>query len=164
MKASSLAALSIATMLLNSTVCFAQSKITSNNFLDAKTIKTIGGNLALKEIGKDDGKYDLIINGKRVTTIEERNVSFEYKFSLAGTDVILISLSSGGNGCPANYRFATVTQGGKVAVSDEFGNCNDDPQVAADPTKIVVSLRSGQGRRIKTETWTYMSGTVEKTR
>jgi len=111
---------------------------------------------------KNELEKDLVLNKKTVASIEAYSASIEYKFKIDDKDVLLIGVGSGGNACPANYMFATISPAGKFSKTEEFGNCSDIPTVKYDDKSITVSLPSGGGRRSKTESWTYLNGNVQK--
>lgn len=68
-------------------------------------------------------------------------------FELPDQDIVLLQ-STGGTACPAQYRFATLTQQG-IAVTPEFGTCSDiasialpEPQAGNAPAPVVSIVGS----------------------
>jgi hypothetical protein len=149
-------------LALSPLVHAAETTINHEKFLYADKVDTVGGAFAIVTNKKNEFAKDFVLNKKTVASVEAYNATIEYKFKIDDKDVVLIGVSGGGNACPANYMFATISSAGKFSKTEEFGNCSDIPTVKYDDKSISVSLPSGGGRKIKMETWTYENGKVDK--
>lgn len=97
-----------------------------------ETLTTRGGELSIKRVGGEDSlDWELRFAGKSVLSIEGASfVHFEAHFpNLSMGEVVVVSVNSGGNACPAQFRVVRVVGEGKVDVSDEFGDCSDSPNI-----------------------------------
>jgi hypothetical protein len=106
----------------------------------------------------------LLLDKKELARTDGDRMKIEYVFPLTGSQVVMVSEYSGGNGCPANYRFVKIDDDGKVATTKVFGNCSDIPKVAVDGERITVSLPAEAGKRIVTEKWVYEKGVLTEPR
>jgi hypothetical protein len=88
-----------------------------------------------------DEEYRLLFNGRLVAdgvqvsgTMEvvqgNSSLAVVADYQAGSSDVVLLQ-SAGGAGCPALFRFATLTADG-IAVTPEFGTCSDIVHVAPD--------------------------------
>ncbi|MDO9639721.1 MAG: hypothetical protein Q7J44_14365 [Pseudotabrizicola sp.] len=62
-------------------------------------------------------------------------------------DVVLVSVSSGGSACPAEFVWLD-TRPGQLRLSDRFGTCSDLAEVSWDAESVIVtlpSMRPGEG-------------------
>jgi hypothetical protein len=81
--------------------------------------------------GEDSLDWELRFAGKSVLQIEGASfVHFEAHFpNLSMGEVVVVSVNSGGNACPAQFRVVRVISDDKVEVSEEFGDCSDSPAI-----------------------------------
>jgi hypothetical protein len=97
-----------------------------------ETLTTRAGELSIRRVGGEDSlDWELRFAGKSVLSIEGASfVHFEAHFpNLSMGEVVVVSVNSGGNACPAQFRVVRVVGEGKVQVSDEFGDCADSPTI-----------------------------------
>jgi hypothetical protein len=55
-------------------------------------------------------------------------------------DVAVLSVTSGGNGCPAMFRIAYPDSSGKYVVTKEFGDCSDIPTIIFEEKQVTVKF------------------------
>jgi hypothetical protein len=77
--------------------------------------------------------------GKKQLPLSDHSVDIAGKWQLGVKDVFLVSMSSGGNFCPATYAFVSV-ESKLVSVTEAFGNCSDLPEVKRLGTRILVKF------------------------
>jgi hypothetical protein len=97
-----------------------------------ESLTTKAGVLSIARKGGEDSlDWELKFGGKSVLQIEGASfVHFEAHFpNLSMGEVVVVSVNSGGNGCPAQFRVVRVVSDDKVEVSDEFGDCSDSPTI-----------------------------------
>jgi len=99
---------------------------------DGETLPTKAGVLGIHRVGDEsDLKWELRLGGRKVFETDGQSfVHFEAFFpNLSQGEVAVVSLNSGGNACPAQFRVVRVVAADKVEVSDEFGDCADAPTI-----------------------------------
>ena len=103
-----------------------------------KSVKTRFGTLAI-----DPNNPRLLFNGKPVLPDVEGNSSLSIvaSYELGNADVVLVE-NTGGTGCPAMYRFITLTKTSMRATS-EFGTCSDIIRVTSDLKSAVTVVMAG---------------------
>jgi len=97
-----------------------------------ETLTTRAGELSIRRVGGEDSlDWELRFAGKSVLSIEGASfVHFEAHFpNLSMGEVVVVSVNSGGQACPAQFRVVRVVGEGRVDVSDEFGDCADSPTI-----------------------------------
>ena len=97
-----------------------------------ESLTTRAGVLSIARTGGEDSlDWELRFAGKSVLSIEGASfVHFEAHFpNLSMGEVVVVSVNSGGNACPAQFRVVRVVADDKVEVSDEFGDCSDSPNI-----------------------------------
>ena len=100
-----------------------------------KTLKTRHGMVSVRE---EDNT--LSFKGKPIRPAIEGNSGLDIvaNYEMGATDVLLLQ-SSGGTGCPAQFRFINISPGGVLRVSPEFGTCSDIIYPTFDP-KVGVTV------------------------
>lgn len=80
--------------------------------------------------GEDELEWELRLNKKSLVSIGGASfVHFVAHFpQLNMGEVVVVSVNSGGNGCPAQFRVVRVVDNG-AQVSEEFGDCADSPTI-----------------------------------
>jgi hypothetical protein len=147
-------------LLLHLSPVHAATTVKHEQFIHEKRLATVGGTLAARANRKDDSATDVVLKDKVVATIEDGPISFDYKFSVGGTDVVLFHAAAGAS-CPAVYYFLLVGADGKTVFSgkDGFGNCSDVPTLVYDDKGATLSSPSaGDGRPSKSkqvERWVW---------
>ncbi len=126
----------------------------------AQTIKTHSYTLAIA-----GGLYDekLTLNGKIVyDNPEMQGLSLEASFlnTPQESDIYLLQTTTGGNACPAYYRFVTIEKSGKAVLSDSFGTCSDLYEVSYTSKELRVSIPRMQ--ESGTATYLYVKGKVKE--
>lgn len=81
-------------------------------------------------------------------------------FEGAGRTFVLVSESTGGNGCPAMFAIVEM-QGDAITVSDQFGNCSDIVKAEAKDDSLVVTMPKFDGTG--EETTTFRNGHLAMT-
>src|SRR5215207_2689090 len=97
-----------------------------------ETLPTKSGVLGIHRVGDEsDLKWELRLGRRTVLQTEgESFVHFEAFFpNLSQGEVAVVSFSSGGNACPAQFRVVRVVSADRVEVSEEFGDCADSPTI-----------------------------------
>ena len=124
--------------------------------------KTVAGDLSItNKNGSDDTETKTItLAGKIVYDQSDSDLGVEQAFSFTGKTVLLLSISSGGSACPANYRFLTVRPNGEVTFTGEFGTCSDTPKVSVNQEEITVALPDMRGRG--EEVWKYANNALSQ--
>jgi hypothetical protein len=134
----------------------------------SETLKTVGGVLrVVNHYGRR-----VTLNNKDVyyektggEVLGGDHVSLTQKFSVAGNDVVLVSINCGGSGCggSSSLYVATITPAGKVTVSDAMeANEDGDADVKVTGTTLMLTTKTYDGRRSKTHRWVYANGKVAK--
>jgi hypothetical protein len=100
--------------------------------------------------------------GKTPVTVDDSNMSVTVKnqFTNAAKDksLVLLQLSSGGNGCPATYMVVEVNASGAVKQTEEFGTCSDIPTI--NYANNVLTMRMPQMNDIRKVTFKYENGVL----
>lgn len=123
--------------------------------VDEHSMPTRAGNLSIKGSLNEMSVY---FEGKKLRDGDGFSLNFINKFSIGQSDAVLVMNNSGGTACPVQYFFITTIVGSANAqVSPEFGTCSDQPQITQKGTKIVVSMKDGDGKNV---TYSYENGIV----
>lgn len=82
----------------------------------------------------------LLLNGQAIQpTVKSNNhFSFIKIFQIGAADIVLLQ-DNGGTGCPAQYRFITLS-GDDITVSPTFGSCSDLIKTRQNRQQIVVTM------------------------
>jgi hypothetical protein len=143
--------------------------------LDSLTTKA--GALAIVRLGEDvDLKMELRLNGRTVHSLDgNMYAGFRAHFrNLEVGEAVLMSLGSGGSGCPEMFQIVRVEESGKVSLTEEFGDCSDSPTITLQllpeeqlslrfPGYYRLSQESEPGfRRPPPTTWVYKKGVLRE--
>lgn len=138
----------------------------------ARVIKTVGGTLTVAQSGPGQR---LLLNkkpvermeGSRRFVVEDDSVALKQVFRVGPDDVALVQTNCAGSACggASTLWLVTVTPAGKVTVSDgmdadEQGNA--ELKMVGD--QLVVTTTTVDGRRKKTNSWTYANGKIAKSK
>ena len=96
-----------------------------------ESMMTGAGPLDIVRTGKDeDLTWELRLGKKSLLAVEgASSVHFVAHFpQLNMGEVLVVSVNSGGNACPSQFRVVRVVVGG-AEVSEEFGDCADSPTI-----------------------------------
>lgn len=140
----------------------APTTISSQDFASVDQLKMGAHTLKIVLVNPKD-EFDgvkLLLDSKELARTDGDRMKIEYQFRLPTSDVVLVSEYSGGNGCPANYRFVQVGKDDRVVTTKVFGNCSDIPQVTVDGERITVALPAEAGKRIVMQKWTFEKGVL----
>lgn len=100
--------------------------------------------------------------GKTPIAVDESNmfVSVKKQFTNTAkdTNLVLLQLGSGGNGCPATYMIVDVNASGAVKQSKEFGTCSDIPEIKY--TNNILTLKMPNMDSKKSSLFKYENGVV----
>lgn len=102
------------------------------------------GEIAVKH---DNVKGDvaLIVNGIRMPNDFYGDIpGFDRSWSIGARDVFLMTLRSGGVGCPSMYFFVIVEKGA-ASVSQAFGSCSDLPEASLQNGVLTVTFPPYEG-------------------
>lgn len=125
-------------------------------------VGTVAGRLSVGEKISNDVSIKTLALDERVIYENEEAyfLSIEKAFSGLDKTVVLVTVGSGGSGCPVQYRFVLVRKNGTVEVTDEFGTCSDLPAVSINQGEINVSLPDMGGRG--NEVWKFAGDKLVK--
>ena len=96
-----------------------------------ESVLTGAGSLDIVRLGgEDELNWELRLGRKSLLGIEgASSVHFVAHFpQLSMGEVVVVSVNSGGNACPSQFRVVRLVEGG-AQVSDEFGDCADSPTI-----------------------------------
>jgi hypothetical protein len=96
-----------------------------------ESVMTGAGSLDIVRVGgEDDLNWELRLGRKTLQSMEGASfVHFVAHFmQLNMGEVVVVSINSGGNACPAQFRVVRIVEGG-AQVSEEFGDCADSPTI-----------------------------------
>jgi hypothetical protein len=96
------------------------------------SVLTKAGQLSIVRVGDPtDMKFELRLKGRKVFDITEvMEASFVAQFRTYNSgELVVMYTSEGGSACPAQFRVVRVEDGGRVSVTDEFGDCGDSPTI-----------------------------------
>jgi len=96
-----------------------------------ETLTTAAGPLDIVRVGGEDGLEWELRLGKK--SLESFGGAFSVHFvahfpQLSMGEVVVVSVNSGGNACPSQFRVVRVVENG-AQVSGEFGDCADSPTI-----------------------------------
>ena len=142
------------------------------------SLTTKAGALAIVRTGEPaDLQMELRLNGKKVLDAEAMYAGFKAHFREMETgEVVVMWLSEGGSACPAQFRLIRVVGEGKVAVTEEFGDCGDSPTITLQliPDEEIsfrfqgyyrLSQQDEPGfRKPPPTTWVYKKGVLSELR
>lgn len=175
------AALAAALLLLTTYVPAQEVRKQENVSLAAKeetvdSIQTGAGTLALVRTGEPtDLQMELRLNGRKVSEVAAMYAGFKAYFrELESGEAVVMWASEGGTACPAQFRVIRVVGDGKVAVSEEFGDCGDSPNITLQtiPTEEITFRFQGYYRLSQQDepgfrkppptTWVYRKGVLRE--
>jgi hypothetical protein len=96
-----------------------------------ESMMTAAGPLDIVRLGgADELNWELRLGSKSLLSIEGASfIHFVAHFpQLTMGEVIVVSINSGGNACPAQFRVVRIVESG-ARVSEEFGDCADSPTI-----------------------------------
>jgi hypothetical protein len=141
------------------------------------SLTTKAGTLAIVRLGEDvDLRMELRLKGKAVQSLDgNMYAGFRAHFrNLEVGEAVVMSLGSGGSGCPEMFQVVRVEESGKVSLSEAFGDCGDSPTITLQllPDEEIsfrfqgyyrLSQESEPGfRRPPPTTWVYKKGVLRE--
>ena len=141
------------------------------------TVQTGAGALALVRVGfETDLQMELRLRGRKVADVAgTMHAGFKAHFrELEAGEVVVMWSSEGGSACPAQFRLVRVAGEGKVAVTEEFGDCSDSPTITLEllPEEQILLRFPGYYRLSQQEepgfrkppptTWVYKKGVLRE--
>lgn len=77
----------------------------------------------------------------------DRALNIKAQFEIDGGDTLAFFLEclSGGNACPAMYRFIFAESDGQVSITDSFGTCSDLPELRVSLENVIVVFPNMNG-------------------
>jgi len=76
--------------------------------------------------------------------------------------VVVVSVASGGSGCPQKLILIAFDENRLIESSPQFGNCHEDPTYISDDEHVVINFPYGQ--KPIAESWTYDGSDLHKTK
>ena len=141
------------------------------------SLTTKAGALSIVRLGEDtDLRMELRLNRKTVQDLSgNMYAGFRAHFrNLEVGEAVLMSLGSGGSGCPEMFQIVRVEESGKVSLTEEFGDCSDSPTVTLQllpdeqlslrfPGYYRLSQQDEPGfRKPPPTTWVYKKGVLRE--
>lgn len=121
--------------------------------LAATLVDVKAGRLEFVETG--DMEYELRLNKKYVEKYAYCYVGIDRVFkNVGGKDIVLISTTTGGSGSGYYYELVTVTEKGKVTVTEHFGT-GYPPTISQQGQKITFLFPGGR-------MWAFDNGTLRE--
>lgn len=108
----------------------AQEENRKDETLDS--LATKAGQLSIVRLGEStDLRMELRLGGRTVHSLDgNMYASFRAHFrNLEVGEAVVMSLGSGGSGCPEMFQIVRVEGSGKVSLTEEFGDCSDSPTI-----------------------------------
>lgn len=140
-------------------------------------LMTKAGPLAIVRLGEDvDLRMELRLKGKTVQSLDgNMYAGFRAQFrNLEVGEAVVLSLGSGGSGCPEMFQIVRVEESGRVSLTEEFGDCSDSPTITLQllpdeeisfrfPGYYRLSQESEPGfRKPPPTTWVYKKGVLRE--
>ncbi|HEX8283848.1 MAG TPA: hypothetical protein VF588_10860 [Pyrinomonadaceae bacterium] len=141
------------------------------------SLTTKAGVLSIVRLGEDtDLRMELRLNRKTVQDLSgNMYAGFRAHFrNLEVGEAVVMSLGSGGSGCPEMFQIVRVEGSGKVGVTEEFGDCSDSPNITLEtlPAERLLLRFPGYYRLSQQEepgfrkppptTWVYTKGVLKE--
>jgi hypothetical protein len=141
------------------------------------SLLTKAGTLSIVRLGEDtDLRMELRLNRKAVHDLNgNMYAGFRAHFhNLEVGEAVLMSLGSGGSGCPEMFQIVRVEESGRVSLTEEFGDCSDSPTITLQllpdeqlslrfPGYYRLSQESEPGfRKPPPTTWVYQKGVLRE--
>jgi hypothetical protein len=141
------------------------------------TLATKAGALSIVRLGEEtDLRMELRLGRKTVHDLSgNMYAGFRAHFrSLEVGEAVVMSLGSGGSGCPEMFQIVRVEASGKVSLTDEFGDCSDSPNITLEtlPAERILLRFPGYYRLSQQEepgfrkppptTWVYQKGVLKE--
>lgn len=141
------------------------------------SLTTKAGLLSIVKLGEEtDLRMELRLNRKTVHDLSgNMYAGFRAHFrNLEVGEAVLMSLGSGGSGCPEMFQIVRVEESGKVSLTEEFGDCSDSPTITLQllpdeqlslrfPGYYRLSQESEPGfRKPPPTTWVYKKGVLRE--
>lgn len=160
------------TLALLASNCYSAEKWQS--ILASETQTSLGKLVVEHPTGQSS--VEIRLNGKVISGLGEEyfGASLSDVIRIAGHELVVISLDSGGIACPAEFAVLEVTP--QLRISEVFGNCNpslrllpkdnslriDMPAYFANPELLSTAEKRGLGKKIDRYVW--MNGKVKSIR
>lgn len=140
-------------------------------------LATKAGALSIVRLGESvDLRMELRLGGRRVHTLDgNMYAGFRAHFrNLEVGEAVVMSLGSGGSGCPEMFQIVRVEESGKVSLTEEFGDCSDAPTITLQllpdeqlslrfPGYYRLSQANEPGfRKPPPTTWVYSKGVLRE--
>jgi hypothetical protein len=103
-------------------------------------VKTRYGEVKIIKTEEAGYNYKLLINGKEASTFNGESITIEGSYSIGNNDNLLISVGSGGSGCPMEYYIVQVEPTAAYKLSASFGTCSDYSLAKVDGDALVVTM------------------------
>lgn len=140
-------------------------------------LMTKAGTLSIVRLGEQtDLRMELRLNRKAVADLSgNMYAGFRAHFrNLEVGEAVVMSLGSGGSGCPEMFQIVRVDESGRASLTEEFGDCSDAPNITLQllpdeqiqlrfPGYYRLSQESEPGfRRPPPTTWVYRKGLLRE--
>ncbi|MBC8135047.1 MAG: hypothetical protein H8F28_04065 [Fibrella sp.] len=110
-----------------------------------QSVSTVGGVLSITQSGPaglaaDGQVYTVRLDGETIATHKDvasvRLYSYNSRYEMG--DTVVLSVAMGGNACPALFRVVHVKSATKYYITEEFGDCSEEPTVRAERERLEV--------------------------
>jgi hypothetical protein len=121
----------LACALLLCALCATGSSAFAREDKVEESMMTGAGSLDIVRVGGEgELEWELRLGTKSIVSFGGASfVHFVAHFpQLSMGEVVVVSVNSGGNACPAQFRVVRIVENG-AQVSDEFGDCADSPTI-----------------------------------
>lgn len=98
-------------------------------------IKLRNGEFSIKT--KRDYGFQLILNGKIISTLDGSSLSIQENHLVGENEIILLALNSGGMACPMEMYIIQASKESSV-ISESFGSCSDYYETYIEKNVFVV--------------------------
>ena len=141
------------------------------------SLATKAGALSIVRLGEEtDLRMELRLNRKTVQDLSgNMYAGFRAHFrNLEVGEAVVMSLGSGGSGCPEMFQLVRVEESGRVSLTEEFGDCSDSPTITLQllpdeqislrfPGYYRLSQQEEPGfRKPPPTTWVYRKGVLRE--
>lgn len=112
------------------------------------------------QVSQSDYVYEarLLLDGKETSPPVMGLLNIPYAFSASEYHVALVSIDSGDNACPFNYKWVLLNPGG-YDISEAFGSCSERIRVFAD-NHLFTMQTPNQEQPDKIDTYVFDGKTV----
>ncbi|MBC7806686.1 MAG: hypothetical protein H7145_11095 [Akkermansiaceae bacterium] len=128
---------------LTAVLCVRVALSRQNAVGNIQSVSTVGGVLTITQSGPTglaaDGQlYTVRLGGKIIATHKDvasvRLYSYNARYGMG--DTVVLGVAMGGNACPAVFRVVHIKSATKYYITEEFGDCSEEPTVRAERERL----------------------------